>query len=74
MFPSLNENLLQRTAANADLRRAAATITATAQDARRAKSESARLVRMIGARAPSTIPAASARARNDRLVLSAGLS
>ena len=44
----------------AAFRRAAATMTATAQDARRLSSESARLVRMIGTRAPSTIPAASA--------------
>ena len=34
--------------------------TATAQDASRVTSESARLVRMIGTRAPSTMPAASA--------------
>ena len=33
-------------------------------------SESARLVRMIGTRAPSTMPAASAPARNDRLLAS----
>ena len=45
-------------------------MTATAQDARRLSSESARLVRMIGTRAPSTIPAASAFARNDRLLAS----
>ena len=41
-------------------RRAAATMTATAHDARRVSSESARLVSMIGTRAPNTIPAASA--------------
>src|SRR5271166_2336256 len=35
----------------ADLRRAAATITATAEEARRLRSESARLVSMIGTRA-----------------------
>src|SRR5262249_55423140 len=40
-------------------RRAAATIKATAHDARRTSSESARLVRMMGTRAPSTMPAAS---------------
>ena len=45
-------------------------MTATAHDARRVSSESARLVRMIGTRAPSTMPAASAFARNDRLFAS----
>ena len=49
---------------------AAATIDAIAHDASRASSESARLVRMIGTRAPSTIPAVSAPARNDRLLAS----
>ena len=33
-------------------------------------TESARLVRMIGTRAPSTMPAASALARNERLFAS----
>ena len=47
-----------------------ATSAATAQDARRVITESARLVRMIGTRAPSTMPAASAPARNDRLLAS----
>jgi hypothetical protein len=51
-------------------RRALATSAATAQDASRAMSESARLVRMIGTRAPSTLPAASAPARKDRLLAS----
>ena len=51
-------------------RRAAATSTATAQEASRVSSKSARLVRMIGTRAPSTMPAASAPARNDRLLAS----
>ena len=51
-------------------RRAAATSEATAQDARRVSRESARLVRMIGTRAPSTMPAASAPARKDRLLAS----
>ena len=37
--------------------------TATAQEAMRVSGESARLVRMIGTRAPSTTPAASAPAR-----------
>src|SRR5271167_727481 len=54
----------------AALRLAATIITATAQDARRLVSESARLVRIIGTRAPSTIPAASALARNDKLLAS----
>ncbi len=44
--------------------------TATAHDARRAISESARLVRMIGTRAPTTMPAASAPARYERLLAS----
>jgi len=47
-------------ALGADFRRAAASITATAQEARRVTRESARLVKMIGTRAPSTMPAASA--------------
>src|SRR6266511_884943 len=45
-------------------RSSAANSTATAQDARRAWTLSARLVRMIGTRAPMTIPAASAFAMN----------
>src|SRR3982751_1039075 len=49
----------------------AATINwATAQEASRAVSSSARLVRMIGTFAPRTIPAESASARNDRLFAS----
>src|ERR1700761_1985154 len=60
MLPSLMGISLQLMDAEADWRRAAATMTATAQDARRVSTESARLVRMIGTRAPSTIPAASA--------------
>src|SRR5271166_6471545 len=59
-----------RIAAAALWRRASATRLATAQDARRVSTESARLVRMIGTRAPSTMPAASAPARNDRLLAS----
>src|SRR5271169_2737330 len=51
-------------------RLASATRLATAQDARRVNTESARLVRMIGTRAPSTMPAASAPARKDRLFAS----
>ena len=45
-------------------------MTATAHDARRVRSDSARLVRMIRTRALSTILAASACARNDRLFAS----
>src|SRR5580704_10556641 len=60
----------QGMAAAALARRAAATSTATAQEASRVSSESARLVRMMGTRAPSTIPAASAPARKDRLLAS----
>src|SRR6185503_8706940 len=52
------------------MRREWAISTATAQDAWRAINESARLVRMIGTRAPSTIPAASAPAMNVRLLAS----
>ena len=48
-------------------RSATATREATAQEARRVKRASARLVRMMGTRAPSTIPAASAPARKVRL-------
>ena len=44
-------------------RRACASNTATAADAIRARGVSARLVNMIGMRAPSTIPAAPASAR-----------
>ena len=47
-----------------------ATSTATAHEASRVVTESARLVRMIGTRAPSTMPAASASARNERLFAS----
>ena len=54
----------------ARVRRDAATRTATAQEARRVSAASARLVRMIGTRAPSTIPAASAPLRNDMLFAS----
>src|SRR6516165_6996702 len=59
-----------RIAAAAFWRRASATRLATAQEARRVSTESALLVRMIGTRAPSTIPAASALARKDRLLAS----
>src|SRR6266446_5634944 len=59
-----------RIAAPAFRRRASATRLATAQDASRVTTESARLVRMIGTRAPSTTPAASAPARKDRLLAS----
>src|SRR5271167_1766768 len=59
-----------RIAAAALWRRASATRLATAQDARRLTTESARLVRMIGTRAPRTMPAASAPARKDRLLAS----
>src|SRR4029453_9094793 len=51
-------------------RRASAYRTATAQEAMRVRTESARDVRMIGTRAPSTIPAASAWARNERFLAS----
>src|SRR4029077_11962042 len=51
-------------------RRASAMITPTAQDAMRLRTESAREVRMIGTRAPSTIPAASALARKVRFLAS----
>src|SRR5262249_33942132 len=56
--------------AEADLRLAATIMTATAPGASRLGSESARLVRMMGARAPSTMPAESAWARNVRLLAS----
>src|SRR5258708_31117163 len=59
-----------RIAAPAFRRRASATRLATAQDASRVTTESARLVRIIGTRAPSTTPAASAPARKDRLLAS----
>ena len=49
---------LQAAGTAAALRRASAKSTATAQEAMRARTESAREVRMIGTRAPSTIPAA----------------
>src|SRR5580704_18800562 len=62
--------LRHRMAAAALLRRASATRLATAQDARRVITESARLVRMIGTRAPRTTPAAAAPARNERLLAS----
>src|SRR3954470_2826824 len=70
IFISGTAILLQLMDAEADLRRAAANITATAQEARRVSNESARLVRMTGTRAPRTMPAASAFARNDRLFAS----
>src|ERR1700738_3533170 len=54
----------------APVRRACAYRTATAQEAMRARTESAREVRMIGTRAPSTIPAASALARKLRFLAS----
>src|SRR5689334_15861471 len=57
-------------AAAALRRRASATKLATAQDARRVMTLSARLVRMIGTRAPRTMPAAAAPARKDRLLAS----
>src|ERR1700739_958488 len=47
-----------------------ATSDATPHEATRLTSVSARLVRMIGTRAPSTMPALSAPARNDRLFAS----
>src|SRR5262249_20940584 len=50
--------------AEAVSRRAWATSTAMAQLPIRARTLSARLVRMMGTRAPSTMPAASAPARN----------
>src|SRR6478672_12933459 len=62
--------LRHRIAPAALLRRASATRLATAQDARRVITESARLVRMIGTRAPRTTPAAAAPARNERLLAS----
>src|SRR5262245_1431941 len=43
---------------------------ATAQEARRVRTLSARDVSITGTRAPSTIPAASARDRNDRFLAS----
>src|SRR5262249_24656367 len=59
------------TAATAVFRgRGAAKSTAIAQEAMRARTESARDVRMTGTRAPRTIPAASARARNIRFLAS----
>src|SRR5215211_1499368 len=51
-------------------RRAFATSAGTAQDASRAVTESARLVRTMGTRAPTTIPAASASAMKIRLFAS----
>src|SRR4029077_12391897 len=58
-------------AANCEvLRRPLALSTATAQDAMRERTESAREVRMIGTRAPSTMPAASALDRNVRFLAS----
>src|SRR5205823_2227078 len=59
-----------RIAAEAVALRAATSSWAMAQDASRAISSSARLVRMIGTFAPRTIPAASAPARNERLLAS----
>src|SRR5215472_4692068 len=56
--------------ADVDARRAAATSTATAHEASLVTNESARLVKIIGTRAPKTIPAASAQARNDKLLAS----
>src|SRR4029077_13711913 len=49
---------------------AAATRTATAQDASLVSRLSARIVRTIGTRAPRTMPAASAPDRKDRLLAS----
>src|SRR6516225_11480297 len=63
-------HLRQRIAAAALLRRASATRLATAQEARRVMTLSARLVSMIGPRPPRTTPAAAAPARNDRLLAS----
>src|SRR5882757_9065085 len=57
-------------AASALRRRASATRLATAQDASRVMTVSARLVRIMGTRAPRTTPAAAAPARNDRLLAS----
>src|SRR3569833_3125748 len=51
-------------------RLAATSRLAMAQDASRVSSSSARLVRMIGTRAPSTIPAPSAAARSARRLAS----
>src|ERR1700712_3443087 len=52
------------------VRRTFATNAATAHDASRVDNESARLVSMIGTRAPRTMPAASAPARKDKLLAS----
>src|SRR6516164_7877345 len=52
------------------VRRACAYSTATPQDAMRERTESAREVRTIGTRAPSTMPAASALERNIRFLAS----
>src|SRR5262249_564386 len=51
-------------------RRASAYSTATAHDAIRLRTESAREVRMMGTRAPSTRPAASALERKTRFFAS----
>src|SRR6516164_10387426 len=52
------------------VRRACAYSTATPQDAMRERTESAREVRTMGTRAPSTIPAASALERNIKFLAS----
>src|ERR1700722_11810633 len=58
------QHRIGQTAVSRPVRCAACAIsTATAQEAMRADSASARLVRMIGTRAPTTTPAASAPAR-----------
>ena len=59
---------LTRSPSPALSRRACATSVATAQEASRASTESARLVRMIGTFAPSTMPAAVG-ARQERQAL-----
>src|SRR3974390_2302143 len=52
------------------VRRACAKRTATAQEAIRDRTESARDVRIMGTRAPRTMPAESALARNERFFAS----
>ena len=54
----------------AERRRELAYSTATAQDAMRVRTESAREVRTIGTRAPRTTPAASALVRKARFFAS----
>src|SRR5208282_2494127 len=59
--------MAQATALPASALRFCAMSDATAQEAKRAETESARLVRMTGTRAPRTIPAESALARGQTL-------